>query len=98
MSADDALLRARISVPDHVVLRRFADDCVALNLSTGQYHGLNETAAAMLEALAQGDVPVDVARSIAEQSGVDAGDVTADLLELLRELAERELIEVHEAA
>src|SRR5436190_998507 len=50
MSADDALLRARISVPDHVVLRRFADDCIALNLSTGQYHGLNETAAAMLDA------------------------------------------------
>ena len=98
MGTEDPLLRARISVPEHVVLRRFADDCIALNLSTGQYHGLNETAAAMVEALAQGSVPADVARSIAEQAGVDAGDVTADLLELLRELAERDLIEVHGAA
>jgi len=89
MGADDPLLRARISVPDHVVMRRFDDDSIALNLSTGQYHGLNETAAAMLEALARGGMPGDVARSIAEQAGVDVGEVTADLLELLRALADR---------
>src|SRR5436305_15247215 len=92
--SDDVLQHARISIPDHVVLRRFADDSIALNLSSGQYHGLNETAAVMVEALAEGQTPDAVAHSVAERTGVDVREVTADLLALLRQLAERGLVAV----
>ena len=43
--------RLAVRVPEHVVYRDFAEQTVALNLHTGRYHGLNETSAAMLEAL-----------------------------------------------
>jgi hypothetical protein len=93
-AGDDTLLRARITIPEHVVLRRFADDSIALNLSTGQYHGLNETAATMIEMLSSGKTPAAVAQSISERAGVGVDQVTGDLLDLLRELDRRGLIEV----
>src|SRR3954451_13374647 len=91
---DDTLLNARISIPEHVVIRRFADESIALNLASGDYHGLNATAATMLQELDGGDTPVAVARSISERAGVPLETVTADLLELLRELSGRELVKV----
>ena len=94
---DEALLHARITIPEHVVLRRFAEDSVALNLSSGEYHGLNPTAAAMLSQLTEGGSPEDVARRVSEDANVGLETVTADLLELLRALAERGLIEIHDA-
>src|SRR3954452_2461338 len=91
---DDALMQARITIPEHVVIRRFAEESIALNLSSGDYHGLNATAAVMLEELDGGDTPAAVARSISERAGVPLETVTADLLELLRELSGRELVKV----
>jgi hypothetical protein len=89
---------ARVTVPEHVVVRRFADDTVALNLATGQYHGLNDVAGVMLQELRAGQAGEAVARDIAERSGTPVDVVRADLLALLDELASRDLIEVHEQA
>ena len=96
VAAEDPRLRARVTVPDHVVVRRFADDTVALNLASGQYHGLNHVATVMLEALRDGVPAQDVARDVAERAGVPVDTVRADLLDLLDELARRDLIEIHE--
>jgi Coenzyme PQQ synthesis protein D (PqqD) len=96
VAAEDPRLRARVTVPDHVVVRRFADDTVALNLATGQYHGLNDVATVMLEALRAGEAAEDVARGVAERCGVPADVVRGDLLGLLDDLASRDLIEIHE--
>jgi hypothetical protein len=91
----DPLLESRITIPDHVVRRRFAEESIALNLTTGQYHGLNETAAAMLDALATGMSPSQVVADISARAGVPAERVEADLVALLHALAERKLVEVH---
>ncbi|HEU4978587.1 MAG TPA: PqqD family protein [Solirubrobacteraceae bacterium] len=93
---DDPLLRARVAIPEHVVRRRFAEESIALNLRTGQYHGLNATADEILDALAAGAAPEQVARAIAERTGAPPGRVSEDVLGLLRALAERELVEIHE--
>jgi Coenzyme PQQ synthesis protein D (PqqD) len=85
---------ARVTVPEHVVVRRFADDTVALNLATGQYHGLNDVAGIMLQELRAGQAGEAVARDIAERSGTPVDVVRADLLALLDELASRDLIEI----
>ena len=85
---------ARVTVPEHVVVRRFADDTVALNLATGQYHGLNDVAGVMLQELRAGQAGEAVARDIAERSGTPVDVVRADLLALLDELASRDLIEI----
>jgi hypothetical protein len=96
VAGDDPRLRARVTVPDQVVVRRFADDTVALNLATGQYHGLNHVATVMLEELRNGVAAEDVARDVAERSGTPVDVVRADLLDLLDDLASRDLIEIHD--
>ena len=88
------LSRAVITVPGHVVFRSFDADTVLLNLSSGQYHGLNVTGGRMLELLQEnGSVPVTASR-VAEEFGQPLEEVTRDLLELCTELAARCLIEV----
>lgn len=91
----DALLGARITIPEHVVRRRFAEETVALNVRTGRYHGLNGTAAAMLDGLERGESPAAVADAVARSAGADPARVRADLVALVRELAERDLVEIH---
>jgi hypothetical protein len=98
VAAGDPRLHARVTVPDHVVVRRFADDTVALNLATGAYHGLNDVASVILEELRNGGSGEDVARDVAERSGTPVDVVRADLLDLLDDLANRDLIEIHEPA
>jgi Coenzyme PQQ synthesis protein D (PqqD) len=93
---DDPRLHARVTVPEHVVVRRFADDTVALNLATGEYHGLNRVASVMLEELRDGEDGDAVARDVAARSGAPIETVRSDLLDLLDALASRDLIEIHE--
>jgi PqqD family protein of HPr-rel-A system len=94
MPAPDArLLHSRITVPEHVVRRAFPEETIVLNLESGQYHGLNATAAAMLDGLEAGARPAAVAAAIAAHGGVPAKRVEQDLLTLLRALLERGLVE-----
>jgi PqqD family protein of HPr-rel-A system len=93
MSLD--LADSHISVPDHVVRRAFPDETIVLNLESGQYHGLNQTAAAMLEAVSDGTTtPAQAAASLAEKYGQQVEVVREDLLSLLSELVERGLVHV----
>ena len=86
------LLAARIRVPEHVVYREFADETVILNLESGTYHGLNATAAKMLEVLDSG-VSVDEAiERIAEMFAQPREVVEPDVLKLCRALGDRGLI------
>ena len=94
MAVDERLLTARVRVPEHVVVRPFADDAVALNLSTGQYHGLNGTASEMFAALRAGERGEAVATTFAERAGLPLDRVREDVSELLEALATRDLIEI----
>ena len=94
---DEALLNSRIRVPEHVVYRDFDDETVILNLDTGKYHGLNATAAKMLETLDAGDVPVgEAVERLASEFGQPRDVIERDVLSLCRALGERGLI-AHDA-
>jgi hypothetical protein len=93
---DDQLLAARVRVPEHVVYRDFADETVILNLDTGMYHGLNGTAAKMLETLSSRDSVGDAVAVLAAEFGQPEDVIRRDALALCRSLAERGLIE-HDA-
>src|SRR4051812_2463925 len=85
-------LTTRVRGPEHVVYRDFADETVILNLQSGMYHGLNGTAARMLETLSSG-VSVDAAiDSLSDEFGQPRAVIERDVLELCRTLAERGLI------
>lgn len=87
--------RLAVRVPEHVVYRDFPEQTVALNLQTGRYHGLNETAARMLDALREEPTVATAAERLAREWDVAAGVLLADLLELCESLERRGLLETH---
>jgi hypothetical protein len=94
---DQAILRGRVRVPEHVVYRDFADETVILNLDTGVYHGLNATAAAMLAKLETGVPVADAVDSLTEEMGQPREVIERDVLSLCRALHDRGLI-AHDAS
>ena len=87
--------RLTVRVPEHVVYRKFAEDTVALNLQTGRYHGLNPTAATMVEILCAAPNVAAAAERLAPEWDVAPDVLLADLLELCEGLERRGLIETH---
>jgi hypothetical protein len=92
---DDSLLGARVRVPEHVVYRDFADETVILNLDSGMYHGLNGTAARMLEVLQSSASVGGAIDELTSEFGQPPDVIRRDVLTLCRALADRGLIEQH---
>lgn len=91
----ESILRSRVSVPNHVVYRDFAEETVILNLDSGEYHGLNGTAARMLEVLkARGSVAVAV-DELTREFGQPPDVIERDVVALCAALVDRGLIEQH---
>jgi hypothetical protein len=89
--------RLAVRIPDHVVYRNFAEQTVALNLQTGRYHGLNPTAATMLDALREAPSVAAAAERLAPTWDIAPAALLADLLELCEGLESRGLLETHVA-
>lgn len=94
VTSRDRLDQARVVVPRHVVHREFPTETVILNLRTGKYHGLNPTAGAMLEALAEGGSVAAVGAEMAARFGLHEETATADVRQLCEALLERGLVEL----
>jgi hypothetical protein len=90
-----SVLAAHVVVPEHVASRDFAEQSVAVNLRTGQYHGLNPTAARMLEVLGDSPTVGDAVQPLAGEFGQPREVIEHDVVGLCRDLAERGLIELH---
>jgi hypothetical protein len=82
-------LDARFAVSEHVHCRRFDDEVVVLDLQSGDYFALNETAARIWEGLTGGRSPREMVAEIAGDSEEDvervAGDCVAFVSRLLDE-------------
>lgn len=89
---DETMLSWRVRVPEHVVYRDFADETVILNLETGMYHGLNRTAAQMLEALQASDSVRRAIDGLTDDFGQPHEVIQRDVLGLCRALSQRGLI------
>lgn len=88
-------VKARI--PQHVVYRTLASETVMLNLDTGRYYGLNQTAGRMLDMLERG---TDFDAAVAQLAGefeVPEETVREDFLALCHDLAGKGLIELEVA-
>jgi coenzyme PQQ synthesis protein D (PqqD) len=92
--ADSRVLAARPRIPDHVVTRGFGDESVALNLESGQYHGLNGVAAHMFEGLRSATTVGAAVAPLAAEFGQPPEVIERDLVALVRGLHERGLIEL----
>ncbi len=91
--ADDRLMKARVRVPEHVVYRDFGDETVILNLRSGMYHGLNSTAALMVERLSEGETVAAAVERLTSETGQPREVIARDVARLCDALAERGLIE-----
>ena len=89
----DDLLGARVRVPEHVVYRDFGDETVILNLDSGNYHGLNGTAALMTSVLGDSATVGDAVARLVEETDQPREVIERDVARLCRALAERGLIE-----
>lgn len=92
---DDAdLLCSAVVLPEHVVLRDFSDDVVALNLRSGQFHGLNATANDVIRVLV--DVPTarDALPLLQARYDVEPDELSLSVVRLLRVLRDRGLVEL----
>jgi hypothetical protein len=87
-------VRRRVRVPEHVVHRDFGEQTVLLNLSTGQYHGLNRTGRRMFELLEERGSLDGVAGQLASEYHRPEADIAADLVDLCAALSERGLLEI----
>ena len=90
--SNEELLAARVTVPEHVVTRTFEGELVALNLQSGEYHGLNPVAARMFEALREVTVPAEVVAPLMNEYGQPRERIEADLAGLVRGLSDRGLV------
>src|SRR4051812_36570425 len=89
--------QARAVVPGHVVYRTFVTETVALNIETGQYHGLNATAGRMLEELERGGTVIAAVQPLAQEFDQPVERIRDDLLALCASLRARGLIEIADA-
>ena len=86
------LLNARLRVPEHVVHRSFEEETVVLNLDSGVYHGLNPTAARMLERIDQSDSVSAAIDTLTAEFEQPRERIETDVLALCQALEERGLI------
>ena len=85
---------SRVRVPEHVVYRDFADETVVLNLESGMYHGLNQTAALMLTRLDSSPSVLAAIEDLAAELEQPHEVIERDLVTLVRGLVERGLVEL----
>jgi hypothetical protein len=88
---DTELLSEEIHIPDHVAVREFDEESVALNLHSGSYYGLNSVAARMFECLGSVTTASEAIDPLAEEYGQPRELIERDLAALLRGLIERGL-------
>ncbi|MBI5624199.1 MAG: PqqD family protein [Elusimicrobia bacterium] len=72
--------------------RRVEDDAVVLDLRSGVYFSLNDTAARMWELLGEGLDAAEVAEQVSEEYGQELSEVRADLGGLVRQLRKEGLL------
>jgi hypothetical protein len=92
MAGGEPTLDWRVRTPEHVVYRDFPGETVILNLHSGEYHGLNRTAAQMLEQLTRSDAARDAVTILVEQLGQPPDVIERDVLALCARLSDRGLI------
>jgi hypothetical protein len=84
----------RVRGTRHVFAREFDGELVLLDLARGDYYGLDTIGARLWRGLMEGRTVADIATEIAPEYDVEPATLRSDLVELLRDLAEKGLVEL----
>jgi hypothetical protein len=94
----NSLRACRVTVPPHVVFRVLAHETVLLNISTGQYHGLDLIGARFFEASKDSSDLQAASVALAKEYGQPAERIETDLASFCSDLVDRGLIVLHPPA
>jgi hypothetical protein len=83
-------------VLDHQVSSQLGDETVILHLEDGVYYGLDPVGTSIWHLLQEPRLVAEIRDRIVDEYDVDAERCERDLLALLRDLAQRRLIDVRE--
>lgn len=83
-------------IPEQVVSCDLNNESVMLNLNSGVYFGMNETATVVWNAVGQKKNFAEMVRMIEEEFEVDAAESRKDLEEFLNQLLKKELIQIQD--
>jgi Coenzyme PQQ synthesis protein D (PqqD) len=92
-----AVIPVKARIPQHVVYRSLVSETVMLNVQTGKYYGLNQTAGRMLELLERGREFDAIVTQLATEFEAPEDTIRNDFLALCTDLAEKGLIEIESA-
>ena len=82
----------RVERAEDVHTRALEDELVVLDLSAGEYFGLNETARRLFDGLCEGRTPREIALELAREFAAEEEKILADLVRLTGELMRRGLV------
>lgn len=84
----------RLVVPDHVVVRPFAREAVALNIRTGQYYGIDAIGRRFLEVMREAPNIAAASATLAEIYSQPAERIETDITAFVDLMVDRGLIEL----
>ncbi len=76
-----------------ILLQEVANELVILNLADGQYYGLNEIGARIIELMSSGEDINSITETLLEEFDVEQTVLERDIQTLIEELQEHALIE-----
>ena len=84
----------KLVIPEHIVARPVGNETVILNLSTGNYSGLDPVGARVWQLLAAGHSVPNVVSTMLGEFDVSEDQLTQDVSVLIESLVSRGLVEV----
>ncbi len=87
-------LSARVRPSDDVVFRELDGESVLLNLATGIYFGLDEVGTRIWQLIEEHGRLSEVRDAVTREFAVDSETAGRDLVDLVREMSSRGLVEI----
>ncbi|HEY9873067.1 MAG TPA: PqqD family protein [Candidatus Obscuribacterales bacterium] len=87
-------LSNQVKLPDSVLMEDMAGEAIMLNMTTEQYHALDEVGARMLTVLIESESIQAAIESLLEEFEVEPAVLQADLLEYIEDLNSDGLVEI----
>jgi Coenzyme PQQ synthesis protein D (PqqD) len=84
----------RLTIPEHVMVRRLGDECVILDMASGTYFGLDAIGTRVWQLLSETGSASEIGEQLAREYDVTPREAAADLQRLVEELAANGLLTV----
>ncbi len=85
--------RTLYKLSNDILLQEVANEIVILNLADGQYYGLNEIGARIVQLMSRGEDITSITQNLLEEFDVEQTILERDIQDLIDELQQHALIE-----